>query len=632
MNFRIYFIIALLQSIFLLSAQGLASEIPEVHSGIKFNENGKMVFTQKDGKNKPLIEWRYKYNIHQMRNNPIGTGNGVRFDFENPELNGKLYYGMIHETEEMRYPYTIYYKRYVPIEKGIANAKIKGVLEGKYDFFGWREKGYLRLGYRVIDETGNFIYDGKIILDGAGPFIVDTCIIEGPFVNMVTHNSAVISFETNYPVKASVYADGKRFEDLNPTAHHEIQLKSLGPNSRIKYEVVYDDYKETYDFDTAPMPGSRKPFTFSFASDGRGNAGGGERDIHGVNSYILKRIVALNESRNVSFYQFSGDLIDGYTVDTGEILLEYANWKRTIEPYAHYYPVIAGMGNHECLLHVFGKGREDGAIDKFPFPDSSSEAIFARMFVNPRNGPVSEDGSRYDPDDGSIDFPSYSENVFYYTYDNVAIIVLNSNYWFSPSITSGKNPEISGNIHGYLMDNQLDWLEHTLEKLERDDNIDHVFTTQHTPIFPNGGHVYDDMWYHGNNEMRPWVAGKPVKKGIIERRDEYLDLLMNKSSKVIAVLTGDEHNYSRLPITAETPIYPDNYGGKKLKKFRKIYHINNGAAGAPYYAQEDVPWSSHVEAFSSQNALIFFHVDGMDIEVEVINPDTMGEIDRFTLR
>ena len=178
----------------------------------------------------------------------------------------------------------------------------------------------------------------------------------------------------------------------------------------------------------------------------------------------------------------------------------------------------------------------------------------------------------------------------------------------------------------------MKWLKKTIKVLEKNSNIDHIFITVHTPFFPNGGHVRDDMWYGGNNDMRPWVAGKPLKKGIIERRDELLDILVNQSSKVVAILTGDEHNYCRTEIGPETTIYDDNWSGKKLTLKRTIYQINNGAAGAPYYAQEQTPWTPWTSSFTTQNALVFFHVNGMKIKMEVLNPDTLETVDEMNLR
>ena len=153
------------------------------------------------------------------------------------------------------------------------------------------------------------------------------------------------------------------------------------------------------------------------------------------------------------------------------------------------------MGNHEALVRAFVDAESDLriSVDRFPFDTESAEAVFAESFVNPRNGPISEDGSKYDPNPEKTDFPSYQENVFYYTYGNVAVIVLNSNYFYAPSTASLRIS--SGGMHGYIMDQQLEWLDQTLQMLERDRKVQHIFVTQHTPCFPNGGHVRDDMWY-----------------------------------------------------------------------------------------------------------------------------------------
>ncbi len=145
------------------------------------------------------------------------------------------------------------------------------------------------------------------------------------------------------------------------------------------------------------------------------------------------------------------------------------------------------------------------------------------------NGPESEDGASYDPDPKKTDFPSYKESVFYYTYDNVAVIVLNSDYLYSSS-----TPFIrltSGNLHGYILDRQLEWLASTLKTLEADDRIDHIFVTQHTPAFPNGGHVGDDMWYSGNNQYRPYIAGRPHPKGSSKGETNILTLLSIRATR-----------------------------------------------------------------------------------------------------
>ena len=85
-------------------------------------------------------------------------------------------------------------------------------------------------------------------------------------------------------------------------------------------------------------------------------------------------------------------------------------------------------------------------------------------------------------------------------------------------------------------------------------------------------------------------------------------------------------------MTNEVKIYPENWNGKKIKISRSIFQINNGAAGAPYYAQEQAPWSPHTKAFSVQNAICLFYVNGKEIIMKVINPDTLNDIDEIKLR
>ena len=140
------------------------------------------------------------------------------------------------------------------------------------------------------------------------------------------------------------------------------------------------------------------------------------------------------------------------------------------------------------------------------------------------------------------------------------------------------------------------------------------------------------MWYGGKNDWRPYVAGRPVQKGIIERRDEFLDLVVNSSSKVVALMTGDEHNYNRVRISDEMQRYPEPYFPPKITLGRSIWQINNGAAGAPYYAQEKTPWSEHVQGFTTRNALVLVKIEGKKVSIRVINPDTLELIDEAVLK
>jgi len=608
--------------------------IPAVYDNIYYDRDCQLYHQYKRDKIY-AVNNNTKLTLPNMLGNPVGNKKGLQFDFKDTDLLGTLYYGLINYNDS-KHPIPVWYKKTAKITDGKAKINILKRLSGKYDMTSWQERGIGTLGYRITNEKGEFLYEGIISFtysETAG-FHIATTITEGPFINILKPDEVTISYTTNIPVQANIHLDDLDFCGLTKTTKHELRITDLKPSTTYIYSINHTDEKQTYSFKTPPLAGSRKPFVFAYTSDSRAGKGGGERDMYGANFYVMRKISALAKFKDVAFMQFTGDMVNGYSINKEDINLQYANWKRSIEPYAHYFPVVAGMGNHEAVGHAFKgkKGRWLAFIPGFPFKTESPSAIFADNFVNPvAKGLHSEDGAIYDPNPNKIDFPPYDETVFYYTYDNVAIVVLNSNYFYVPTIKN--NPSTGGNLHGYLMDNQLKWLEKTLANLEKDANIDHIFISHHTPIFPNGGHVKDDMWYDGDNSVRPTIAGKPVAKGILERRDQYLDLLLNKSTKVIGTMTGDEHNYNKVKITPEVNIYPENYNLPKLKRNRTLWQINNGSAGAPYYAQDSsTPWTDAVSGFTTQMALVLIYVDGKKVSVKVMNPDTLELIDEYILR
>jgi len=603
--------------------------VPSVYSNVKYDSNGKL-YVDKEGLKIYEEERISSFTLKNLQGNPRGTEKGLSFNFNIPDFSGTLYYGFIPYGDS-KYPLPVYFKSISTISKGKTNINLNK-MRGKFDMIGWEMKGYGTLGYRVMDRSGNLMYDGIVSFgaDGNGFNVIPT-IVEGPVVNLPQPKGITISLTTNRPADVRLTVNNKDYYSKNKT-RHEIRVTGLNPDTQYDYKVKVGKITQQYHFKTAPVHGGKKAFTFAYASDSRNGKGGGERNLYGTNFYIVKKMMALSKSKNVSFMQFTGDLVGGYLSDKEQMNLQYANWKRSIEPFAHYLPVYVGMGNHEALSRYFidKQTKTKIAIDRFPFETESAEVVFAENFVNPENGPVSEDGAKYDPDQHKIDFPPYKETVFYYTYGNVAMIVMNSNYYYAPYMSA--MPVTGGGLHAYIMDEQFKWVERTVKMLEKDKNIDHIFVTEHTPFFPNGGHVRDDMWYNGKNEPRTWVAGKKLDKGIIERRDQLLDLFVNKSKKVVAILTGDEHNYVRTEIGPDTNIYPPDYKHKKIVLKRTIWQINNGAAGAPYYAQEKTPWSDKAVGFTTQNALVLFHVNGQKIDVEVINPDTLEKFSEYTIR
>ncbi len=625
--------ISLLVSVLLitmdLSAQNKKIKIPAVYSNIKYDTNGRM-YVDKEGVRVYEDVSRSKYTLNNLMGNPKGTSKGISFNFNIPGFSGTLYYGFI-PFDDAKYPLPVYFKSTSTISNGKTNVNLKK-MRGKYDMIGWEKKGYGTLGYRVTDKSGKLMYDG-IVSFSASPqgFHVIPTIVEGPFVNLPLPEGITISLTTNEFADVKLTVNNKTYYSKDKLKH-EIKVSGLQPDTRYDYIVTIGKISQQYHFQTAPVRGDQSAFTFAYASDSRQGKGGGERNLYGTNFYIIKKMMALSNFEKARFMQFTGDLIGGYLSDKDQMNLQYANFKRAFEPFAHSLPIYVGMGNHEALSRKFHDKDKKlrVSVDRFPFATESAEVVFADNFVNPENGPVSEDGASYDPDSKMIDFPPYKETVYYYTYGNVAMIVMNSNYFYAPYMSN--IPVTGGGLHAYIMDEQFKWVEKTVKMLENDPHIDHIFITEHTPFFPNGGHVGDDMWYHGNNKPRTWVAGKPLEKGIIERRDQFLDLFVNQSNKVVAILTGDEHNYVRTEIGPDTNIYPEKYQHQKIKLKRTIYQINNGAAGAPYYAQEKTPWSDKTSGFTTQNALVLFRVNGKKIDVDVINPDTLEKFDTYSIR
>lgn len=604
--------------------------IPKVYTNLSYNKEGNLQLNIND---KTILAKQPEKFPEKHIYKTIITGNkdGIIIYFSDTTFSGEIAYGFI-KYNDSRYPMPVYFKHTAKIKNGTALIPIKK-LSGKYDMIDWETLGTGTIGFRIITQNGIILYDAISSFEYTKEgFRMIPAIIEGPFINNLTDTSCVISFRTDMPVTAEIIIDNKNIVEEEMSTDHSILIDNLRPETQYNYTIIYGKLSQSYYFETALPKGSNKPFTFAYISDSRGGQGGGERNFYGTNAYILKKALALATQEKVKFVQFTGDLISGYETSENNMHFQYANWKQAISPFAHYIPVNVGMGNHEAYNFEFYLDSEHYpiAIDHFPFDKASSESIFALNFVNPENGPESEDGSIYDPDPNHKDFPSYKENVYYYIYGNTAIIVLNSNYLYAPSLWT--HTLTGGNIHGYIMDNQIKWLKQVLTLFEKDNKIKNVFVTIHTPPFPNGGHSYDDMWYSGNNTPRPVIAGKPVAKGIIERRDEFLDLLINKSTKVCAILTGDEHNYNHLLITNEMQRYPERWDKQKLKLNRSILQINNGAAGAPYYAKEKLPWSENCKGFTTQNALVLITVNDNHIIATVKNPDTLEIIDTFTIK
>ncbi|MCU1251377.1 MAG: hypothetical protein JWQ49_4406 [Edaphobacter sp.] len=328
---------------------------------------------------------------------------------------------------------------------------------------------------------------------------------------------------------------------------------------------------------------------------------------------------------NISFMQALGGNTTGNNLSVSGHVLEHANWKRVLEPFWASTPVYATMGNHESNCYILAPESGTAArIARFPTPPSRVKLPSPGLC--PTHQRTRKRGRRQlRPDTQPRRFPSYKENVYFYTYGNLAIIVLNSEHWNSV------DPRVNGAPEGHVMDQQLKWLDQTIQKFGADPKIDHVFVATHSVMFPSGDHTEAGMWFFGSNDPRPMINGTRTDKAIIERRDQIIDFSINKSKKIIGFLTGSEHNFSTLDVTPMLPIYPDNYRAKKLKIKRPFFVVNNGGGGAYSYAmmndtQYHTPWIDKFQHCSAPSSMAITHVNGGNVTLDLDNPETFEKI------
>jgi 3',5'-cyclic AMP phosphodiesterase CpdA len=401
-----------------------------------------------------------------------------------------------------------------------------------------------------------------------------------------------------------------------PTRRHEVTVTGLEPGGRYRYRVRCrpPEGEETtvtsaYAFRAAP-PAGQGPVTFAFAADSREGYGGNVQRYMGCNLASLERIAIDAYRRGAQLLLFGGDLVNGDTSDRSDFRLQLRGWKQACEGFWRTRPVYPAMGNHERLVNAY---RDDSGalvlLDRWPYATESAEAVFAQEFHNPTNGPAPTDPRR----------PPYRENVYSFTFGPVRFIVFNNNYWWS---LESCLPRWGGSPEGYVLDDQLRWIEAELERASAADEIRFVVLFAQEPAFPCGGHLHDAMWWNGDDRIRAYQRDGdevvPAGPGIITVRNR-LWRAVAACPKVAAVLAGDEHAYVRTLITGTTPVGDPEVddtdgdgvldGASPVATFRyPTWQIISGNAGAPYYHREPTPWA--VETYSSQLGYCLFHAEG----------------------
>ena len=165
------------------------------------------------------------------------------------------------------------------------------------------------------------------------------------------------------------------------------------------------------------------------------------------------------------------------------------------------------------------------------------------------------------------------------------------------------------------------------------------------------------MWYEGDNNVRAYAYNGeelvPEEKGILEVRDQFATMLSGYD-KVAAVMTGDEHGYSRVLVDSDVPVgditkddkngdgvISEEEGYSTLSSLENpVWYISAGGAGAPFYAEEFTPWQEYWNEqddpligfkYSSQEHTVVFDVtdEGIAMEAYSIYGEPIDRIDNL---
>lgn len=453
-------------------------------------------------------------------------------------------------------------------------------------------------------------------------------IIEGPFVDQITPTSAIISWHTNQPVSGTVKIhthndgvnDSKEISSKpGKHTHFEIPLTELEPGTTYYYQAnIYQiqgselcpasnssEESKWYYFKTPAN--NTTEFSFVVLGDSRASETDVGQGFGGVNPIVLQKFTVYAFNKEADFIIHTGDLFTGYTSSPFDFKLQLDSYKNVVEAVGPYIPIYEMMGKHEVVVKMYGESLWPGVLYNMLMFDreaeKSGEAMFARAFVNPRNGPNPDNAVAGAPPGKSL--PPYQENVYYFDYGNSRFVAMNNTYWYSAL------PEYyGGNLQGYVLDDQKKWLLDIFNKTKADDSITHLFLLGHVPPFPVGTH--EGMWYSGG-DPKAKINGGWNRKYISERRDEIWRAFIATGKAAVGIF-GHEHNYSRTLIK-------DLVKDKNGKFVQPLWQIVSGGAGAPAATRvnNNAPWSNDVKKFTTQLNYTVFKVNGSEVKLEVYN-------------
>lgn len=573
-------------------------------------------------------------------------------------VNGKLSIGPYpYQPGETKYRY----KRFlndVKIVQGKAIIPVESFLNTEHNTEGWTDRG-------AIVVRVNLAYNGSLIggYDTIVGFVRDKTgfhkvpwLTDGPFVNRIDSRrpeEATISFTANEPAPAElILSDGRTFSSP-PVRNHEILVTGLSPGREYTYRVVMSNLTTPeFRFRAAPLTDETR-VTFAAAGDSRQGYGGFLNNFMGLNYGTLDMISSRAYGSEAEFFIIAGDLVDGYTMSDADYAAQFNAFRQCMAGFWNSRPVYTGMGNHELIYDIYKFRNVSGGnvtttlvkVDAMPYETRSSEAIYAGAFTNPTDAPVPSDPRR----------PGYNESVYTVQYGPIRLISVNNDYW--PTIeTDWKNPEtkaFGGAPYGYIMEDQMAWIENELVKAEQDPSVKYVFVFAHCGLFPTFADA--PMWRFGNDNTRAYTYrdGKlvPEKAGLVTTRNR-LALAIGNSSKVAAVINSHEHIYSRTLISDKVPagippVDDLNHNGMIDKDEPKsplpvqypTWYLVAGCAGGPSYSPVNPsPWTEWWRAqpdpsagfdLSLQEHFLIITADNSKVSYRALNlyGETIDEVD-----
>ncbi len=507
-----------------------------------------------------------------------------------PDFGGTAHFGVVPLGDPSAEPVLFVKVQGARIEGKLVFALDLGLIDNvNRDFAAFRRNGGGVVAYRIAFASaagGEYWVDGRFACrDGKRvPAIVD-----GPWVDMVAQNSAVVWFATDAPCQSEAVLGDRTVTRPETSTVHEFKLGGLQPGTTYKYSVAPQGGFQSGPFRFRTPDRNEINFEFAYMAGSESEAGAGERCYRGVNREILRRLALAASERGADFMVFGG----GYSAMSGtpaDFRTGLRAWKLAVEGLGAQVPIYEVAGGSMARKEYRVPGRKEALFFDQP-GDRSTSAVFAEEFRNP------DKRFPYPETDGA---PQYRGSAWYFDYGNARVIAVDTGYW-----TCSMPEKHGGNLAGYLMTRQVIWMQEVLNDALQSREVDHVFVVGYSPAFPNGGKAFESMWHNGGKTAWGTAKGED-RKYASARRDEFWKAL-SANPKVVCALFGGEGNYSRMLVDAET--------GPEFA--RPVWHVNSGAAGGFLHTRSDwVPWASRVACFECRHHYCLVKVRGMKVFIE----------------